>query len=477
MALDSQPGYNQHALNFLKYVDVSENPALSNVKASLLYLESLTILADADHPDVQDFTIRVFDVAYKLQTEYLNKGLEQKTVRLAELFDEEIETLFNSMPKEVRGYHNLNLLELTEPLTPEAKTVTAEKETNLSTALLNKLKDKVKLSPKQLTQVLAACALLSIPSDEVQFPAGPEVMARAPETLSAPDVVEAVQTQVSNIKPLEIIAPATALEAPQRDFPFQLDSSAPAPASVLDGQKEHMRLRLQAVLNDPIKAAYFNRLQNDPRLEKILPIIGIVETNLDVNAVSESNARGAFQDMTGLAGAFGDINTLSNLIDHNLVPNLVDPGYRDARAKGGYALQQFLITQKEAKTSVWQNFLTAQRNLVIDPIQGALISNFYLQSLQNQAVQNFGFEEGSSESRNIAIFAYNAGMETVKDLSLIMKHAGISDFRTYTALDFVARSDFRSLARQAGEAHRIEKIEQGQEYLARALISEEMLEA
>ena len=471
-------------LKFLSKLEALVPPNLQSVCQSLAYLDNLS--QKSEDPDTANFREELLVIAEGFQQRVLKDDTPINWERLEEVLNYDVEVLFNSLSNELREAHNHTLQTVAEQmLEPELVEETLQQSIDPSlkevlTYVLQALKEKVKikLSAKQLVQVLAACAVLSIPSDKVQYPEGPSVMARAPEQPTVVQVQDDV-TQVIRpraIDPVIEIAEPPQLQEPTVDRPPNLSQNAPFSQIIIDRETPQMQSRLDFVLDTPARAEYLQQLQNHPGLDPVVPIVGIIESNLDVNAVSQTGARGPFQDMGRLQGAFGDIQTLDDLINNDLLPNLENTKYNQAKAAGGFELQQFLIREQEKNSPVWRNFLTGQRNIITDPKRSAFVSHFYLRSLQDQAAENFGYQEHPAEAMNLALMAYNGGMESLKDLRDVMASNGQTDFSSYSAGQFVNRADFNQLMQSAGKQRRISKLQEATTYLGRAVALTEIID-
>jgi len=498
-AFESNEAVEQTSVKFLKRLQLDEGSEFEEIKDSLQYLESITLKADNELPDVQDFALHLFDVAHKLQTEYLNGRLNENSDRLAELFQQELENLFNTLPPELRALHNLtieallkpkeaapevvenNIIEaLKESIKPEALEA---KEPPLSSKLLEKIKSKAKLSPKQIMQVLAACAALSIPSDKASIGEAPEGVYFTPENLSQ-QVSAAVETQIQ-INPTVPVTTSTApekLQTPAFEEPFELLKQAAYPSAVVSPETSQMNSRLQFVLNDPERRALFDTLRQDPRYRHDIALLGIIESNLDASAISHSGAMGPLQDMGGLQGAFGDPDTVVQLARADLLPQINNARYNQIinLHKRGTEIQrgtllEFLIAERNAGTDFWKEFLSQQTALLVNAESAAQIADLYLDDLVEKADRSLPINGDPLEALNFAVMSYNLGMGHLHTLRRLMNLEGVNTFNTHSVLSFIERDDFHDILRKnnLGELHN--NYEEAQGYLARYIALQQIL--
>ncbi len=464
------------SVKFLENLKLDESSGFQEIRNSLLYLDSLIQQADDDLPDVQDFAQLLFDLSSKLQSEYSNGRLNKNedSERLIECFQEEVNTLFNSLPSDIANLHNLRLEAL-------AKAKTSE----LSSLLLGKFKSKATLIPKQLIQALAACALLSLPSDEIQLKSGPEVMARMPESLIQP-VQQKVAAQLTPMRSrprpsVNMVAP-TPPPAPQIDIPFKLLKQAAHPVGVIANQAPRMRQRLDFILNTPERRALFDTLRSDSRYRDDIALLGIIESNLDPTAISHSGAMGPLQDMGGLQGAFGDPDTLDSLAQAGLLPTIQNTKYNQIikLLKRGVDIQRgtlldFLIVERKNNTDFWKDFLVQQKEFLTDSASATQIADLYLDDLILKAQATLPINDDSLEALNFAVMSYNLGMRHLHTLRRIMNLNGVSTFNTFTVLSFIERNDFKDILRQNNLSNLQNNYKEAQAYLARFIALQEIL--
>jgi hypothetical protein len=501
MPLDFHSDSQRLSIHFLDYLDFAGQSEFIEIKASLLYLDSLVAKSDQDHPDVQNFSQDLFDISHKLQTEHLNGSLQERTQRMAELFQQEVNALFNSLPNEIRGYHNLTLQSLLthgqddpslkESVIDEIKAlITPEnlakaKSPLLSSALLEKLKGKAKFTPQQLLKVLTACAVLSLPSSDKQGHDGPEGIYYHPEAFSQTISTRVAEAIAINTPTTETFQPPKApetLTVPETDHPFQFLNQAPYPIEVVVAETKAMASRLEFVLRTPERRELFETLRNNPEHRDVVALIGIIESNLDVDAVSHSGAMGMMQDMGGLQGAFGDPDTVAHLAAEGLMPMVEDATYNrilrlhqnGVRIQRG-TLLEYLIAQRSARTPFWEAFETEQAKLLINPSTSAVIANRYLQDLQEKATARLPIDGDPLEALNFAVMSYNLGMSHLHTLRRIMSQNGISDFSTHTVLSFMNRDDFQQILRDNNLGQLHDNYEEAQHYLARYIAIQELV--
>jgi len=179
MPLDGIEEPGRQSIKFLKNLEGRLEPGFNEISQSLFYLDALAGQADFEDSDVQDFDQNLFDVAFKLQQAHLLGEINLNPDRFLELFLEEVETLFNAMPKSLQAMHNETLRNLNEVIeTPEIPQIEAQaeeiavlpaKEKIQLKKILALLKESSVVTPKRLIKVLAACAALSVSSDKLNL--------------------------------------------------------------------------------------------------------------------------------------------------------------------------------------------------------------------------------------------------------------------------------------------------------------------
>lgn len=476
MSLDSLASTPHLSVKFLNLIEFDEGSEFLEIKEALLYLESLVVQSDRDHPDVEDFALDLSDVARKLQTEYLHDRLNENAERLAE-----VNRLFETMPPETKGLHNLTLEKLIAPegsnnITTDTYDKSLPVSSDVKASLLQTLKSKAKLKPKQLLKVLAACAALSLPSDKIQHPAGPEGMFQIPETLAP--ITEATRTRVNQHiwqePAFEPPAVPSRLVQPALDANFNLLRQAPYPIEIVNNETDSMASRLQFVLNSSERRVLFESLRNNPEYRQEVALIALIESNLDVDAVSHSGAMGIMQDMGELQGAFGDPDTVEHLARIGLMPaidnleyNRIIQGHQSGIQMQRGTLLDYLIEQRNAGTEFWDRFETQQTNLLLNPETSAAIAHQYLEDLQIKAMQQLPINEEPLEALNFAVMAYNLGMSHLHTLRRLMAEQQIIDFNTHSVLSFMDRPDFEAILRDNNLSQLINNYNEAKHYLAR----------
>lgn len=480
MALNFTREDQRLSVHFLDYLNLDETSKYQEIRASLLYLDRLVSRGDQDHPDTLNFTETLFDVCHKLQTEYLSGRLEEDDERLLELFQQEINALFGSLPSELQGYHNLTLNILLEPQ-PEiepALEVTPELQLEITAAKAGK-----KLKPKNLLKVLAACAALSLSGSEK--PSNhPEGVYFKPEALSLAiqAQVEAVVTLPAPLTQLERTAPPSALETPAAPEPFALLQQAPYPVEIVADQTREIATRLESVLSTPERSAVFEMLRQHPNYRSVISLLAVIESDVNPDAVSHSGAMGILQDMGELQGAFGDPDTVAHLASIGLMPEVEDATYnriialhqRGTELRRGLLLE-YLIAQRSENTPFWQAFVTAQEDFIRTPETSAAIAHQYLEDLQAKAISRLPINDNSLEALNFAVMSYNLGMTHLHTLHRIMTLNGVTEFTTYNVLEFMGRPDFETILRDNNLGRLHNNFKEARDYLSRFIALQEIV--
>jgi len=431
-----------------------------------------------------------FDVTQAL-IEHVDSFLEvyQLGVESVDHFESLLTSIYEDLPTALRNQFIADALKIeAEPMaensvvddlkasiTPEALANIQTK--TLSPTLIQKLKSKAKLKPKQIMQVLAACAALSLPSDELQKSDGPEGIYFTPESLAQSvktSVAEQVNLQWTPLEPSPMLPAVEALPTPAEEAPFELLRQASFPVEVVAAEAPQMKDRLQFVLDTPERRELFETLRNNPDYRDVVALIGVIESNLDVDAVSHSGAIGIMQDMGGLQGAFGHPDTVEHLAAAGLMPVVEDATYnriislhqRGIEIQRG-TLLDYLIAQRQANTPFWQTFETEQAKLLINSESAAAISAQYLEDLQAQAMDRLPINNNPLEALNFAVMSYNLGMTHLHTLRRIMAQNDVLDFNTHTVLTFINRPDFHTILRNNNLGQLYDNYEEAKHYLAR----------
>ncbi|NCP67214.1 lytic transglycosylase domain-containing protein [bacterium] len=491
MPLDGIEEPGRQSIKFLKNLEGRLEPGFNEISQSLFYLDALAGQADFEDSDVQDFDQNLFDVAFKLQQAHLLGEINLNPDRFLELFLEEVETLFNAMPKSLQAMHNETLRNLNEVIeTPEIPQIEAQaeeiavlpaKEKIQLKKILALLKESSVVTPKRLIKVLAACAALSVSSDKLNLPEAPDTFAVDINTLSAP-VTEAVSQVLvpTTVPPERMVSPNT-LSAPSPEDSFQASGTIAYPVEIVAAEAAGMASRLAFVLRQPERAEIFETLHGNPKLRPVVALLGVIESNLDAGAISPSGARGLFQDMGGLQGAFGDPDGIDNLAVDDLLPQITNTEYNRIinNLKNGVSMDrgtllEFLKDQRDANTDFWQEFLTEQRTLITSIETSPDIAFHYIESLQDRALATLHLSD-PAQSLNFAIMSYNLGMGHLHTLRRIMNQNGVSSFNTDTVLRFIDREDFHQILRNnnLGDLHN--NYEEAQQYLARYIALDEIV--
>lgn len=458
------------AFSFLSKL-AEKTPELADVCRSLSYLDVLT--KNAQTEDALDLRHELLILAEGLQKRVFEVQLHDNLEWIEESQIQDIDRLFNSLPKDLLEKHNQTLQQLLAPVEAETEVpldrpnnpvvedlktaITTDvlavvKPESLPPTLLDKLKSKAKLTPKQLLQVLAACAALSLPSDRIQLDPGPEVMSRLPEKttqLVQHRVEEQLSFNFSAPDPVvQMVAPAPLPEPSLQDRAFELQETIPLPQALVNEQRADsppgakrrvgMNNRFANAMRLPHKRELFYDMHHDGRLDPLVSILAMVESNVDPDAESKSGAMGMMQDMGELQGAFGDPKTLALLTKHGLMPQIDNKNYQKALKHGPISLINFLKKEKTGKTQFWKDFLQSQARLIKSPETGQRIAHYYIQSLRHQATKLTGIKDPTHlENQYIAAGGYNAGMGSMRRLKGIMARHDIANFTTDTALTFL----------------------------------------
>jgi|GEM_PF-5913758 len=441
-------------LTFLPKLESLMPPNLKEVCQSLTYLDTLS--QGSEDPDTNDFRNELLTVAEGLWHRVTKDGTPIDWERLEEIFNYHVEVLFNTLSPQLRASHNHTVQNLAEQvLSPEAVEATLKTEVDPSLKkilahVLKALKDKVKikLSAKQLVQVLAACAVLSIPSDKIQFEAGPEIFHKSPTQPVVTQFQDTVDNIIAPAKDERIVnlMPPAELEMPTPDRPFELHETIPYPQTLVTQQRENGKKRVgindrfENAMKIPEKRDLFYNMHNNGTLDPLVSVLAMVESNVDPHAESDSDAMGMMQDMGELQGAFGDPQTLIVLVKQGLMPNIDHKNYNRALSHGPTALIKFLQKEQKDKTPFWKSFLKSQAALIKNPQTGQLIAHFYIQSLRHQATKLTGIKDPQHlENQYITAMGYNAGMGNVRKLKRIMNRNEVEEFTTDSALRFLSQ--------------------------------------
>lgn len=337
----------------------------------------------------------------------------------------------------------------------------------------------------KLTKVVATVATFSpLTGDKLQLGPGPEIWMPAVDAFSESVSLKVETTILPRTDPVLVrhpLRPLPSLPDLQPEVEVAPFIGVNYPTEIVAQETEGMAERLEFVLSQSHRRALFLALRDDNRHQNVVALLGVIESNLDVDAVSHSGARGPFQDMGGLQGAFGDPDVIENLAVHNLLPEIDHPEYnrilanlRDGVRMDRGTLLDFLSRERNANSQFWQTFLTAQRTLITSTHTAPEIAYFYLDTLREKAEASLNLSD-PSEAMNFAIMSYNLGMRHLHTLRRIMNQNGVSAFNTDSVLRFIDRADFQRILRDSnlGDLH-INFVE-AQQYLARYLALGEIL--
>jgi len=320
-------------------------------------------------------------------------------------------------------------------------------------------------APQRIAQILATCAVLTYP-ERLQIESGIQIWIPAVEGFS-----QSVSRQVEiaillpNVASSEeIFPPIDSPKRPQEPVSDELPTEIfepilqpPYPIEVVEAEATEMNARFESVLNDPERLALFESLRADPRFSPVVALLGVIESNLEPGAKSESGAIGPFQDMGGLQGAYGDLETVELLAANDLLPVIQNDEYNQilSHLNNGVRMDRgtlltFLINQRNANSAFWQNFVTQQTSLLTTPETAAEIAYLYLSVLDAKVRDEFEIED-PLEAQNMAIMAYNSGFGNMRDLHRVMEASGETEFNTHSVLTFIERGRMQTPHEQAQE--------------------------
>lgn len=479
------------SVQFLKALEKQVLPEQADIYKALVYLGSLSEQVKAEELENMYFQQELFDLAANFQKLVLNPGLNENPVWSAEKYAEAITALFESMPAKFKALHNKTLASLSEALEadePLKKPKTAEPDFKKSKAaqIRRVFENKSIPYPKRLAQVLAACAALSIPGDRLQLEPGLKVWLPEADAFSrtvSASVENTILPRLPETSSLPSFTTLPSLLPPesQAEIPFTVPNTINYPPEIVAEEVDGMASRLQYTLSIPERRDLFETLWGDNRFRSTVALLGIIESNLDATAVSPSGARGPFQDMGGLQGAFGNPDLIETLAQNSLMPTLENPEYNriitnlqsGVRMDRG-TLLEFLITQRDQNTNFWQRFLSAQITLITNPVTAAEIAGYYLTSLETKAATNLNLTH-PNEANHFAILSYNLGISHLHTLRRIMNQHQVTDFSTHSVLSFIERDDFRQILRDNNLGDLYNNYHEAQRYLARFIALENLL--
>jgi hypothetical protein len=295
-------------------------------------------------------------------------------------------------------------------------------------------------------------------------------------------VAEQTAINWTELKPVITHPAPETLQTPSIDHPFELLKQAAFPAEVVSAEAPQMRERLQFVLDNPERKALFDQLRNDSRYRHDIALLGIIESNLNPDAISHSGAMGPLQDMGSLQGAYGHPDTVASLAAAGLLPVINHPAYNRIvnLHKAGTQIQrgtllEFLKTERANNTPFWTEFLAQQRQSLVTPESSFEIADVYLNDLIAQAERSLPVNGDPLEALNFAVMSYNLGMGHLHTLRRIMTQEGVSQFSTLSVLSFIERSDFRAILRKNNLGNLHNNYEEAQAYLARYMALQQIL--
>lgn len=437
-------------------------------------------LSDEAYDEIHDFSVALFSHIDQFLEIYEATTETQK----------QSETLISAVYQDLPAALQTRFKQDAQSLTPDNADDRTGQETRFSGLrippnLVPKIYLKQKVIGKNLVRALSVCAALSLPASEKQWPEGPAGAGASPDQLMASVqhlVEETAAPDWTKVEAYVPQSPPTALPEAEAGIPFERLQQTKYPVEVVANQAPDIAHRLNFVLQHPERRALLKTLRSNPHYRHDIALLGIIESNLNPDAISHAGAMGPLQDMGGLQGAFGDPETIDSLARAGLLPEIDNPTYNRIinLLKRGVEIQrgtllEFLKKERNQNTELWQQFLEQQKTLLTNPETAAHIADLYLDDLADKALTQLPLNHDPLEALNFAVMSYNLGRGHLHTLRRIMMLNGVYEFNTYTVLSFMDRDDFAEILRKNNLSQLHNNYEEAKNYLARYIALQEIL--